>query len=188
MTSIKEIIYFLGLKAKEKTAPSMDGKIQAYYEGRQKAYNHCKEILEGYMKQFTTNEQKMTREEIIDSILLCVEIEGDGGCSSFKNEEKEQMCSFINSLKQQPTLPSNVDEAANAYVGHPIEIDEDSSCYTTREAFKAGAEWMAKQGVSWEDELAYYDGLLLCGKDERAYTMESHFKDGDKVIVQIRKK
>ena len=46
MTSIKEIIYFLGLKAKEKTAPSMDGEIQAYYEGRQKAYNHCKEILE----------------------------------------------------------------------------------------------------------------------------------------------
>jgi hypothetical protein len=93
----------------------------------------------------------MTREEIIDSILLCIEIEGDGGCSSFKNEEKEQMCSFINSLKQQPTLPSNVDEAANAYVGHPIEIDEDSSCYTTREAFKAGAEWMAKHQVIWHD-------------------------------------
>lgn len=47
---------------------------------------------------------------------------------------------------------------------------------------------MAKQGVSWEDELTYYDGLLLCNKDERAYTMESDFKDGDKVIVQIRKK
>lgn len=56
------------------------------------------------------------------------------------------------------------------------------------DSFKAGAKWMAGQGVSWEDKMTYYDGFLLYGKDERAFTMEGNFNEGDKVIVQIRKK
>ncbi len=38
-------------------------------------------------------------DKIIDNILLCVDLEGDGGCSSFDSEEKEEMRSFMNGLK-----------------------------------------------------------------------------------------
>ena len=36
---------------------------------------------------------------------------------------------------------TELEKAANDYVGHEQEIDEDLSAYCKREAFKAGAQW-----------------------------------------------
>ena len=50
-------------------------------------------------------------------------------------------------LLQQPPLPSNLDEAAKRYgtEKHPMTtIGANESAYD----FKAGAEWMAKQGIT----------------------------------------
>lgn len=81
---------------------------------------------------------------------------------------------------------SNLDEAAEEYAttyfkdGRHI-IDADRMF-----GFKAGAEWMARQGFSFsgevnDDEFVDTDKGILHSK-------EMPFKNGDKVIVQIRKK
>ena len=53
--------------------------------------------------------------------------------------------------------------------------------------FKAGAEWMAGQGVSMDASVVPYDdGLGLDMSDEDM--LSGIFKKGDEVIMQIRKK
>ena len=87
---------------------------------------------------------------------------------------------------EDESLGKTLDEAANKYAD-----GENPTCLCGEcliKTFIAGAKWMAGQGVSWEDEMTYYDGFLLYGKDERAFTMEGNFNEGDEVIVQIRKK
>lgn len=84
----------------------------------------------------------------------------------------------------QPSLPSNLDEAAFAYSdrdgitaaqSHAMSID-----------FKAGAKWMARQGVSAEAIANTEEGI----SDDALDTLDSFIKSlpkGDKVIFQIRK-
>lgn len=76
-------------------------------------------------------------------------------------EELHRACEqdFIDMIsKEQPSLPSNLDEAAEEFEKHAMEdydeicVNEDGSespvlnC-DLKDAFKAGAEWMAEQGV-----------------------------------------
>lgn len=79
----------------------------------------------------------------------------------------------------QPSFPSNLDEAAEEYCTKCQDNGYHLSPYS---AFKVGAEWMAKQGYI-EEGIARPDDceiwVNLTGTD---------IKDGDKVIVQIRKK
>lgn len=42
-------------------------------------------------------------------------------------------------------LEKALQEAADNYVGHAPEIDEDLSCFTKRNAFIAGAKWQKEQ-------------------------------------------
>ena len=107
--------------------------------------------------------------------------------------------SIIDSLQEeQPSLPLNIDEAAEEYAykttyDHGVRFD----------SFKAGAEWMAGQGVmdSIEGTVCgrVYDHINIRYTDDVGITLEprniSHipvdvnkYKIGDKVIVQIRKK
>ena len=83
--------------------------------------------------------------------------------------------------------PQGLDEAAEEYAEqhsfHPCDYD-----VTPYDCFKAGAKWQAEQGVSWEDEIGWYDGLLLYSHDERQNLVGTDFNIGDKVVVQIRKK
>ena len=37
--------------------------------------------------------------KIINNLLLCLDLEGDGGFSNFTEEEKDEMCDFLNGLK-----------------------------------------------------------------------------------------
>lgn len=57
---------------------------------------------------------------------------------------------FIDSLQQeQPSLPDNLDEAAKEYMKKARKhLFDDSPIGRADDAFKAGAEWMAKQGVN----------------------------------------
>lgn len=110
----------------------------------------------------------------------------------------------------QPSLPSNLDEAAEKYANnnylapdfmlenlmgeYDSEIDEYKFC--TAEAFKAGAEWMAGRGVSFKVNVEevpqghWYAGLHLggCAEEEENALKSINAKDGEEVIVQIRKK
>lgn len=95
------------------------------------------------------------------------------------------------------SLPSDLEEAAERYgTGkHPMSPigANESAC-----DFKAGAEWMASQGASFEDviEMCYCNKkpMGLSGDNisitkEIEVLMQSHrIGDGDKVIIQIRKK
>lgn len=41
----------------------------------------------------------MNEIKIIDNLLLCLQLEGDGGFSSFSSEEYDEMYNFLNSLR-----------------------------------------------------------------------------------------
>lgn len=98
-------------------------------------------------------------------------------------------------------LPSDLDEAAEEYgrkeYSHAIHFWDEGLSKNKPEvmkedfvdSFKAGSEWMAGQGFSFEDEV-YYDGTTPFVKDADFDIIElkDSVKDGDKVIVQIRKK
>ena len=103
------------------------------------------------------------------------------------------------------SLPSNLDEAAERIVVSLVptfgQKYEDGSYvkgirdYFSRDEFiglvKAGAEWMAEQGVSMEYEVE--DKCLELGYGslpglDPIINLPDSFKPGDKVIVQVRKK
>ncbi len=117
-------------------------------------------------------------------------------------------------------IPSNVDleKAAQDFVWEVMENDEDGISELSRklrpsskiddfydaleEFFKAGARWMAEQGVSYTDKIYNWsDDDKLDGVDENKFTLDGFgeeealsrgvkqglFKVQDKVIVQIRK-
>lgn len=119
----------------------------------------------------------MTREEAIENIKL---IRFSATISTFK----EALDMAIEALSNTE-LPSNLDEAANNYsltarLGYPRVMDEtDRYIYN---AFKAGAEWMAGQGVVLNRSI----DELSCG----AYNacVKQGLTSEDDVIIQIRKK
>lgn len=92
----------------------------------------------------------------------------------------------------KPALPSDLDEAAEEYADYNSQRwHEDGDVYYDHnkimDAFKTGAEWMVGQGVSVDASVVPYDdGLGLNMSDEDI--LSGIFKDGDKVIVQIRKR
>ena len=95
----------------------------------------------------------------------------------------------------QPSLPSNLDEAAEKVEAY-YDVGEEHGylyCHTgdIKDAFKAGAEWMAGQGVSSDSEACKLAGRAwVAPKNEKQFMQDvyDNFAAGDKVIVQIRKK
>jgi len=99
-----------------------------------------------------------------------------------------------------PELPEGLEEAAKEYrdfrekcgVNDPVMLDE------IEEAHYAGSEWMAEHGESHEGVVTD-DGMFIKFKDDKWMEMIAldptlglkppfKLKDGDKVIVQIRRK
>jgi hypothetical protein len=60
--------------------------------------------------------------------------------AKYRCEAYGELLDFINSLQEEP-VSEDLEEAADNYVGHAPEIDEDLSCFTKRNAFIAGAKW-----------------------------------------------
>lgn len=85
----------------------------------------------------------------------------------------------------QPSLPSNLDEAAEEYVkdyGY-TEDDYKRERIIAEEHFKAGTEWVAGQGETHELTV---ESPVLC--PPMICCPVKGFSNGDEVIVQIRKK
>lgn len=75
----------------------------------------------------------------------------------------KQTLAFINSLQEEPVskqklsnvqrneknwkepVSEDLEEAVNTYIGYAPEVDECSSVYGKRQAFKAGAKWQKEQ-------------------------------------------
>ena len=101
---------------------------------------------------------------------------------------------------QEPSLPDNLDEAVEKYAnthygeffeveydfGEPIEIIVDDKSFV-RDAFKAGAKWMAEQGVSTIAIVSTEDGITEEGMKLISDYLES-LPDKTEVVLQIRKK
>ena len=122
----------------------------------------------------------MTKEEA-KKILAC---RGNGYSEEDFNDAIEVAFNCI------PSLPSNLDEAAGKYANRGFSSNadpyEETIAYRAdKDAFKAGAEWMAGQGASYNTEVGWIDGpTVLDWPDD----ILDGFEMGDKVIVQIRKK
>ena len=86
--------------------------------------------------------------------------------------------------KEQPSLPSNLDEAAEKQ-GEMVDNYGDPYGAVV-DAFKAGAEWMAGQGEVQEHFVIGHTETSH-GHPVIVHYPES-FEIGDNVIVQIRKK
>jgi hypothetical protein len=106
----------------------------------------------------------------------------------------ESFLEALDIMLNEPSLPSNLDEAVNGVM--PISYGSlEVDCYGGSEPvysreqmvemFKAGAEWMAGQGASFNTKVGWIDGpTVLDWPDD----ILDKFKMGDEVIVQIRKK
>ena len=82
----------------------------------------------------------MTKEEVIE--ILERFVLGAKPCS--QREIVDACASAYRMLKEQPSLPSNLDEAA---IQAHIRL-EDGEGLSFLNIFKAGAEWMAGQGIT----------------------------------------
>lgn len=81
----------------------------------------------------------------------------------------------------------SLEEAADAYVGNHPEIDEGVYTYAKRLAFKAGAKWMAGQGLTQVCRVkAVYDSH---GADYGVRFLRIEIPDdtpvGEEIIVKI---
>lgn len=98
----------------------------------------------------------------------------------------EEVEGFIASLQQEhPSLPSNIDEAAEEYSENILANNEDLQD-AIEDVFKEGAKWMARQGETIEGEVVMDINNNLAITAKGFSGKEAVF--GDKVIVQIRKK
>jgi hypothetical protein len=80
-------------------------------------------------------------------------------------------------LEQEP-VSEELEEAVNAYIGYAPDIDECSSVYGKRQAFKAGAKWKEKEMQS-TIELAE-DHAMLAGMEKmKEQMMENIWKPAD---------
>jgi hypothetical protein len=93
--------------------------------------------------------------------------------------------SIIDSLQEeQPSLPSNLDEAAKKYTNDSLNNLGAILRVNVSNAFKAGAEWMAGQGITVDGTFHHSRGY------PSVIELKTYIRDyeGADVIVQIRKK
>ena len=99
----------------------------------------------------------------------------------------------VDILESQPSLPFELDEAAEKYAWQkeePLaEGERLSTCFNPRiEAYKAGAEWMANQGVSTSAIVSIEEDEIT---EEGMKLIEDYWEsspDKTEVVLQIRKK
>ena len=101
----------------------------------------------------------------------------------------ERFLEALDVMLNEPSLPSNINDAAEIAKQEYVYNDGGPFPHTTGvsflNGFKDGAEWMAEQGASYETEVGWIDGPTVLNWPE---DILDGFKMGDKVIVQIRKK
>ena len=130
----------------------------------------------------------MTQEEIkqICQIYDNLRAERDAATIAYNSEDTfwEHVLATYN--LSQPSLPANLDEAAEKYADESTFDDPEFT--STMLAFKAGAKWMAGQGVNSEGKVftsAFTSYVKIPGVEE---LLKSAFPEDTEVIVQIRNK
>ena len=112
----------------------------------------------------------------------------------FLLHEREDFHNWIeNRLKpacRKQEVCEELDEAARRYATEDAGLNPDGTekfqvIQEEADAFKAGAMWDRKQGVSFNTEVGWIDGPTIMDWPD---DILDGFKMGDKVIVQIRKK
>lgn len=96
----------------------------------------------------------------------------------------------IEALSDQPSLPSDADEAAKQFVGYDIDTDDLRDYEIGISSFKAGAEWMKEQMleeavegvVCYGSKGAYIESDFL-----GTYDTEVYGEPGDKVRIVVLK-
>ena len=116
----------------------------------------------------------------------------------FEYEEViEAMTMGANALSE-PSLPSDIDEAAWEYFVKTYGIDNIAISEDIKRAVKFGAEWLAGQGVTVKKKIGkiddginqiptYCNGFEITELDV-SFLNSKECGYGDEVIVQIRKK
>lgn len=134
----------------------------------------------------------MTKEEALKKLADIIFYAAKSGYMPY--DTNDELCAMSIAKKHiddfYTSLPSDLDEAAEEYAWkkeEPLADGERLSCaFNPRiDAFKAGAEWMAGQGVSMLGKIGIY------GVDVESITeklRKAGFKLGEEVVIQIRKK
>ena len=96
-----------------------------------------------------------------------------------------EVLSLLDTLKEP--VSDDLEEAAEEYASdYPAWNDEQA---IAKYAFKRGAEWMAKQGVTFTAAVDHYEDFYLDSCDQEAEAIKKlGLKVMDWAIVQIRKK
>lgn len=68
----------------------------------------------------------------------------NGGHCWLDEQRIEAIGMAVKALQKEP-VSEDLEEAVNAYIGYAPEVDESSSTYGKRQAFKAGAKWQKEQ-------------------------------------------
>lgn len=109
----------------------------------------------------------------------------------------ERFLEALDIMLNEPSLPSNLDEAAQKVEDYYDVGEEHGYLYCHRgdikDAFKAGAEWMAEQGITVEGDVEgnwrnQEDAPYEIYVTSDCLPQDTEFKFGDKVVVHIRKK
>ena len=119
----------------------------------------------------------MTQEEIIQAI------SDDKMAPFIQPEQLAQIVAFVIE-NYRPSLLSNLDEAAEEYSENILANNEDLQD-AIEDAFKAGAEWMAEQGLEGEQCIGHYDAEY--GQVMTSCHFRAKLKDGEECLI-IRKK
>lgn len=120
----------------------------------------------------------MTRVEAIDYL--------DNYRKMYADLAPEKFLEALDILLSEYELPKNMDEAMDKNF-ETMEVLEHENIFeeTHHNIFKAGAEWLAEQGTSFDTKVGWIDGpTILDWPDD----ILDKFEMGDEVIVQIRKK
>lgn len=99
--------------------------------------------------------------------------------------QPEQLAGIVDFVikNYKPSLPSNIDEAAKKWNEEHFRLEYyQTPKDAMSRSFKAGAEWMAGQGYTKEG-IARPDDCEIW-----VNFTDTGIKDGDEVVVQIRKK
>ena len=102
-----------------------------------------------------------------------------------KKHALECLLGILESEESKPSLPSDLDTAAEKYSENILANNEDLQD-AIEDAFKAGAEWMAGQGQTFE---AHVDnGCAIASGVKLPFVLWDTYEDGDVLKVQIKKK
>jgi hypothetical protein len=84
---------------------------------------------------------------------------------------------LIKLAKSEEPVSEDLEHAVNAYIGYAPEVDESSSTYGKRQAFKAGANWQKQQMIA-----KAVDGVVKIDAGGYPYIPQMELYDYDKDV------